>query len=91
MFFIEHNGRLRHFMVGAEDEETAKLAVQQLDPTVNFLNFVSKMRAEARLINMLGLTGGKVMEWLPGNPGEKLSVHPGSVDIGSDYDPLRKK
>jgi hypothetical protein len=58
---------------------------------VNFLNFVSKMRADSRLIGMLNLDGGKVMEWRAAEPGQTLTVHLGSVDMGSDYDPHKEK
>jgi hypothetical protein len=89
MFWIEHSGRVRYFTVGVENEDAAKLTIQTQFPDVNFLNFISKQRAPADLIKMLGLTGGKGMEWAAGNPRDAIT--PQGVDIGSDYDPLRKK
>jgi hypothetical protein len=89
IFYIEQNGRVRNFTVGEENEDAAKLAIQAQFPDVNFLNFISKQRADADLIEKLGLTGGKGMEWTAGNPRD--AIKPQGVDIGSDYDPVRKK
>jgi hypothetical protein len=92
IFYVhEPDGQIRNFTVGLEDQQAAELAIQQHDPNVNILGFVSKMRADAHLIKMLGLSGGKVMEWRTADHRDSMSIHPGSVDIGSDYDPLRRK
>ena len=89
IFYSGEPGNYRHFTVGVEDEETAKLAVQTEHPDINILNFVGKYRADADLIKFLGLEGGKVMEWKPTEPGQEIA--PRGSDIDSDYDPLRKK
>ena len=89
IFYIDQNGRVRNFTVGEEDEEAAKLLIQEQFPDLNFLNFVSKQRAPAELIKKLGLTGGGSMEWVAANP--KDDIKPQGTDIGSNYDPLRKK
>ncbi len=58
IFWIaQHDGRIRNFTVGEENEDAAKLAIQTADPSVTFLNFVSKLRAPADLIKKLKLTG----------------------------------
>jgi hypothetical protein len=89
IFWIEHDGRVRNFTVGEENEDAAKLAIQRDYPDVTFLNFVSKQRAPAELVKFLRLTGGRTIEWNPANPRDTLS--PRGVDIGNSYDPLRKK
>ncbi len=80
IFYFEHEGRIRNFIVGEENEDAAKLAIQRDHPGITFLSFVSHQRAPAELIRFLGLAGGKTMEWVPASPGELLS--PRGSDIG---------
>jgi hypothetical protein len=62
-FWCDHDGRIRDFVVGHQDEETARRAVQTYDPTVTDLDFVSKERVPWSLIRMFGLAGGGAREW----------------------------
>jgi hypothetical protein len=55
---------------------------------INFLNFVTKQRADAKLIKFLGLEGGKIMEWRPVEQKDKVEFR--GTDIDSDYDLFRK-
>jgi hypothetical protein len=89
IFWVENDGRIRNFIVGEENEDAAKLAIQREHLDINFLNFISKQRAPAELIKFLKLTGGKVMEWVPAHPGDTIS--PSGVNIESNHDPLPKK
>jgi hypothetical protein len=66
-FYVVDNGQIRNFMVGEEDEETAKLILQSQFPHINFLDFVAKELVGGEVIKMLGLTGGKGCEWIMGD------------------------
>jgi hypothetical protein len=78
IFWVDHNGTIRNFTVGVENEDAAKLAIQGRYPDVTFLNFVSKQLAPWHLIEFLGLAEGKAMEWVPANPRDTITP------IGSD-------
>jgi hypothetical protein len=88
IFYFRDGDGYRNFTVGVENEDAAKLAIQTEFPHVKFLNFVTKQRAPADLIEILKLSGGKIMEWVSADP--KQPLQPQGVDIDSDYDPLRK-
>jgi hypothetical protein len=77
-FYCDDNGRTRRFMVGEENEETAKRAVQTFAPELTDLNFVSKSRVSWHLIEQLGLIG-KGAEWNL----SQGTFRVGGVDIGS--------
>jgi hypothetical protein len=53
-FWCDHNGRIRNFVVGHRDEETARRAIQTFEPAITDLNFVSKARVPWSLIRMFG-------------------------------------
>jgi hypothetical protein len=89
IFYTREGDEYRNFTVGEDNEDAAKLAVQTQFPNINFLDFVTKQRADANLINFLGLEGGKIMEWR--SVERKDKVEPRGTDIDSDYDPLRGK
>jgi hypothetical protein len=78
-FWVDHNGRIRQFMVGHPDEETARRAVQTYDPTITDLNFVSKAHLPGDLIARLGLAG-KGVEWNPVDPASTFQI--GGMDAG---------
>ena len=78
-FWCNHNGRIRQFIVGHENEETAKGAIQTYDPTINNLNFVSKSRVSWELIEQLDLNG-RGTEFVPVGPASEFQV--GGMDIG---------
>jgi hypothetical protein len=71
-FYVNDRGRFRNFMIGEENEETAKLILQSQFPHINFLNFETKERVRADVIKMLGLTDGKGCEWSMGDPKESM-------------------
>lgn len=89
IFYTRHGDGYRNFTVGEDNEDTAKLAVQTQFPDINFLNFATKQRADTELIKLLGLEGGKIMEWR--SVERKDKIEPRGTDIDSDYDPLRRK
>jgi hypothetical protein len=62
-FWINHNGRIRQFIVAHENEETARGIVETLDPNVTGLNFVSKQHMPWNVIEMLGLAEGAALEF----------------------------
>jgi len=66
LFSCDHDGRIRDFVVGHQNEETARCAVQTSDPTITDLCFVSKKRVPWSLIRMFGLAGGGAWEWNQG-------------------------
>jgi hypothetical protein len=63
-FWYNDNGRIRQFMVGHENEETAKRAIQTHDPNLTDLNCVTSSRVSWDLIALLGLVGTGI-EWNP--------------------------
>jgi hypothetical protein len=79
-FWCDHDGRIRDFVVGHQDEEAAKRAVQTYDPSITDLCFVSKSRVPWSLIRMFRLTGGGVREWFEPYPASNYQV--GGEDSG---------
>jgi hypothetical protein len=71
-FWCDHDGRIRDFVVGHQDEEAARRAVQTYDPSITDLCFVSKARVPWSLIRMFGVAGGGVREW-------DFGLHPAST------------
>jgi hypothetical protein len=78
-FWCNDNGRIRQFMVGHEDEQTARLAVQTHDPHLTDLNFVSKSRLPWNVVELLNLVG-RGIEWNPVDQSSSFRV--GGVEAG---------
>jgi hypothetical protein len=81
-FYINDGGKIRNFMIGEQDQTKAQLILQAQFPHINFLDFVSKERIKAELVDMLGLTGGKGVEWAMLEPREPMKSR--GVDIDSE-------
>lgn len=84
IFWVDDNGTIRNFTVGKENEDAAKLQVQNTY-NLNFLNFVSKQLAPWDLIEKLGLADGRAMEWVTADPNE--TIRPSGSDIGKTLKP----
>jgi hypothetical protein len=60
LFACDHHGRICLFLVGHQDEGTARRAVQTYDAAITDLNFVSKSRVPWSLIRLAGADGRAV-------------------------------
>ncbi len=81
-FWLNDNGTIRSFVDGHESEDTAKRVVQSRYPHLTDLNFVSKQLIPWPVIEMLGLSGGEGMEWVPVEP--KDTLQPRAYDQGAN-------
>ena len=64
LFTCDENGRERRFLVGHQDEETARGIVRSDHPEITDLNFVSAVSVPWSLIQ-LGNAEGRAKEWSP--------------------------